>query len=84
MHVDVGKPFPEESPKSWNWVGQGALTKVVESLKIGPSVLTGLGWGLVRRWRDWSEASREFTAEVDISGVYLGTSAVSTVAPLGT
>lgn len=37
MHVDMGKPFPAER--------EGALTKVVESLKIGPSVLTGLGWG---------------------------------------
>lgn len=58
MHVDMGKPFPAER--------EGALTKVVESLKLGPSVLTGPGWGLVRRWKDWSEARRQFTVEADI------------------
>ena len=42
------------------------LRKAAQSLKIGHFVLPGLGWGLAGRWRNWSEASREFTFESEM------------------
>lgn len=42
------------------------LRKPVKSLKIGHFVLTGLGWGLVKRRRDRSETSQEFTLESEV------------------
>lgn len=52
----------QKAPDPGTGRGKGRLRKagVVESLKIGCSVLTRL-WGLARRPRDWSEALREFT-----------------------
>lgn len=56
-----GKAFPSRGPRSWNWGWGLLLKKATQSLKIGHFVLPGLGWGLARRWRNWSETSRELT-----------------------
>lgn len=59
MPVDMGKPFPAAR--------EGALTNLGGGIFKNRSLSSDwAGVGLVRRWRDWSEARWELTVEVDI------------------